>query len=307
MSGNQSGDQSGDQSSGESTAEKSDVAAAAAAGDVERLRALLAAGADPNAPETDDHWPPLLEAAQENRVEAVRLLLDAGADMYTQASSGETPLSMALRRGSLEVFRLLLERGYQLDPVRDQADQMLVNAGSQDREVLRWLVVEKRIPIDTVDYKGCTALLYAAHNDRLEAVEELLRLGADPNHRGEDGETVLMWAADHEGNAAVLRALIAAGADVHAENAEGTAFYWLCNHFDIEMMQVLLDAGAEIPEFALRRAAYQGNLPAVRFLLDQGVSLTAKDAEGRTALDYARSQGHEEVARLLESKGSIGS
>ena len=39
------------------------VSEAASSGDVERLRALLDAGGDPNEPETDEHWPPLLEAA----------------------------------------------------------------------------------------------------------------------------------------------------------------------------------------------------------------------------------------------------
>ena len=58
------------------------VSEATATGDVALLRALLEAGGDPNEAETEEHWPPLLEAAAADHVEAARLLLDAGADMY---------------------------------------------------------------------------------------------------------------------------------------------------------------------------------------------------------------------------------
>jgi hypothetical protein len=53
---------------------------AADAGDVERLRQLLAAGADANAPTTADGMTPLMRAAKGGHLEAVFLLLDFGAD-----------------------------------------------------------------------------------------------------------------------------------------------------------------------------------------------------------------------------------
>src|SRR5690348_15032777 len=107
------------------------VSEAAASGDIQQLRALLNAGGDPNEQATEDHGPPLLEAAYHDHVEVARLLLDAGADLYAPDHGGETPLLMAVQRGSLGVFRLLVERGYQMDAVRDNAAWMLTRSAAQ--------------------------------------------------------------------------------------------------------------------------------------------------------------------------------
>jgi hypothetical protein len=53
---------------------------AADSGDVERLRQLLAAGADVNAPTATDGLTPLMRTAKGGHLEAVFLLLDFGAD-----------------------------------------------------------------------------------------------------------------------------------------------------------------------------------------------------------------------------------
>ena len=56
-------------------------------------------------------WTPLTEAAGEGHVEVVRLLLSAGADMEKFSTYGDTPLIYAARGGHVEVERLLLSAG----------------------------------------------------------------------------------------------------------------------------------------------------------------------------------------------------
>ena len=282
------------------------VSEAAASGDVEQLRILLDSGGDPNEPETEENWPPLLEAASNDQEEAARLLLEAGADMYAPNNGGETSLQKAVSRGSLGVFRLLIECGYQMNAERDNAAWMLTHLPPNGHlEIVRWLLAQG-VDVDVTDFRGCTALTRAAHNDQLEIVEELLRAGADPNHRDNDTETVLMYAADHPGNAAVLRALIQAGAEVNARsNEEGTALSWsvsIVGRGDPEMVQVLLEAGADVDALGvLTRAAYYGFAPAVRQLLKFGANIHVTDEalQGQTALALARSRGHREVVNLL--------
>jgi len=277
------------------------VSEAAANGDVERLRALLETGGDPNEKETEEHWPPLLEAAYADHVEAARLLLDAGADLYGPNEGGETPLVMAVQNGSLGVFRLLVERGYRMDAVRDDAAWMLTQAAGKGQiKMVRWLLAQG-VDVDVTDFQGCTALTYAAHSDHIELVEELLKAGADPNHRDNDTETVLMWAADHAGNAPVIRALLQGGADVNARSdVEGTALSWAMRHGDVEMVEALLHAGADAKDPSdLIRAAYYGFVPALRLLLEYGADIRATDSNGQTALALAKNRGHREAANLL--------
>ena len=50
---------------------------------------------------------------------------------------------------------------------------------------------------------------------------------------------------------------------------------------------------------ALHEAACNGNLASATRLLEGGADLTLRTKDGKTALDYARSQGHSEVVALL--------
>lgn len=79
-----------------------------------------------------------------------------------------------------------------------------------------------------------------------------------------------------------------------------------------EAARALIDAGADLEaisraEFAqvtpLGTAVFVGSLPLVRLLLDAGADVNAKNTSGGTALDAARANGDDELARELESRG----
>jgi ankyrin repeat protein len=80
-------------------------------GQKEAARVLIARGARINARMGKDEWTPLGAAAEAKDLEMVRLLLDAGADPNLPNGHGETPLGVAASRGSPEVAALLRERG----------------------------------------------------------------------------------------------------------------------------------------------------------------------------------------------------
>lgn len=88
-------------------------------------------------------------------------------------------------------------------------------------------------------------------------VRDLLAAGADPRHAAADGTTALMHAAD----AAVVAALAGAGADVDAQAADGGT--------------------------ALMHAARQGFVATLQALLAAGADVDLADALGATALHHA--------------------
>ncbi|GAB1340038.1 hypothetical protein ACE1SV_66280 [Streptomyces sp. E-15] len=85
---------------------------AAAGGDVDGLRVLLAEGADPGASDAEG-WTPLHFAAQAQAPAVVEVLLAAGAAVDAVDRHGNTPLSRAVfcSRGEGGTIRLLLEAG----------------------------------------------------------------------------------------------------------------------------------------------------------------------------------------------------
>jgi len=76
-------------------AQASDLHTAASAGDLDRIKELLAAGSDIEAKIDGgyyDGFTPLHAAAVVGKVEAVKMLLAAGADAKAKSGNGLTPL-----------------------------------------------------------------------------------------------------------------------------------------------------------------------------------------------------------------------
>lgn len=92
--------------------------AAAAAGDTDRVSALLAAGEDVHSRDRDG-WHPLLRAASLGHAGCVSLLLRSGAELEAQAQSslgvGSTALQLAAFNGHLDAVRALLAAGADTD------------------------------------------------------------------------------------------------------------------------------------------------------------------------------------------------
>ena len=58
-------------------------------------------------------------------------------------------------------------------------------------------------------------------------------------------------------------------------------------------------AGARDGHTPLHEAAFNGDLPLIRVLLEHGADRSARTGEGESALDIAIKQGRHEAARLL--------
>jgi ankyrin repeat protein len=51
------------------------------------------------------------------------------------------------------------------------------------------------VGVDCTDRRGDTPLIYASRNGMLDCVKFLIRQGADPNQRGYNKWTALLWAS----------------------------------------------------------------------------------------------------------------
>jgi ankyrin repeat protein len=241
--------------------------AAAASGDAHRvLAALLGAGARVN--EANDRgWTPLHQAGYTNQPEIAELLLDAGASTDAEAhGEGGTPLAVALFWGNREAAESLAARRITPDNLRvvaglglvDLINRMFDRAGNLTREAgrgRRFYRPHSGFPLwhqsNSRDEILDEALVWAAKSDQVEAMRVLVRrgarVGADP-YRG----TPLCWAAA-TGRPAAARWLIEAGADVNQRatfggpsHGEGiTALHLAASSDDVEMVQLLLEAGAD--------------------------------------------------------------
>jgi ankyrin repeat protein len=99
---------------------RTDLHCAAADGDAAKVRALLATGLNPGAPD-DNGWTPLHFAVQTWSLEICVARLDAGAPVDSEDIHGNTPLNRAVfeSRGRGEIIQLLRARG--ADPLLENS------------------------------------------------------------------------------------------------------------------------------------------------------------------------------------------
>jgi ankyrin repeat protein len=149
------------------TRERLDVFEAAAVGDLDELRQVLAENPAAVGQWSPDGFTPLHYAAFFGHPDAARILIEGGADIEAPSRNREfaldaRPLHSAAAARELDVCRVLLEAG--VDP-------------------------------NAVEHEGFTPLLEAAQHGNGELAELLLEYGADPGVRLADGRTAAEVAA----------------------------------------------------------------------------------------------------------------
>lgn len=81
-------------------------------GDLEIVKILLEAEADPNLIDEDSGTTPLISAVRGQYIEIVRLLLRAGADLNFKDSNEDTAFSLAKKIGNNKMIQLLIKAGF---------------------------------------------------------------------------------------------------------------------------------------------------------------------------------------------------
>lgn len=155
--------------------------------------------------------------------------------------------------------------------------------------------------------------LYAAiRTADLASTTDLTRSREGINQRGPDGLTPLMIASGL-GQSQVVRLLLDAGADVHAIEPRmgATALHKAAQSGSVDVVAMLHEHGAFIDQqspvlgnTALMDAVLHKQEGAVQLLLDRGARTTIQSHWQQTALDLARQDGLDGIARRIELRNA---
>ena len=159
------------------------------------------------------------------------------------------------------------------------AGSELADAVMRGNKAAMRLLLERKVDVNAPQVDGTTALHWAVRADDLDAIDLLVRAGANVSARNRAGVMPLELAAIN-GSAAIIERLIKAGADVNRPlNSSG--------------------------DTALMMASRSGKAGAVKALLDHGAQINAKETWGdTTALMWAVSEGNHDVVKLLIERGA---
>lgn len=140
-----------------------------------------------------DNNPPLFRAIERGNVAKVRTLLDEGADAAMQNAAGSSALTVAVMHGRVEVARLLIERGADLE--REGHDRLDAAVNKRNLAMVE-LLLDAGVDVNAASgWELLTALHIAASGGHTEMVDLLLARGADPEARDRRMETPLMKAS----------------------------------------------------------------------------------------------------------------
>jgi len=130
------------------------------------------------------------------------------------------------------------------------------------------------------ELSGSQGLLRAVETGQVQAVQNLLEAGVNANVRDEEEGLTALLLAVHEENTAIVKLLIAAGADIHQRVGVGeyqsTVLIWAIESGVAEMVEILLAAGADVDDFST--------------VLERR----------RTAVEIARDSGNFEIIKILK-------
>ena len=321
---------------------------AARTGVASAVRLLVEAGADVNAKETWGGTTALMWAVSEGHAEAARLLIAAGADVnarsnFVAAANGRgfegrtpltnatdvkaaefasgwlTPLMLAAREGHLELSRILVGAGADVNATAGDGKTALALAIFNGNYEVGSFLVDNKADVNKADAQRFTPLFYAVDRrnmetapnfpwmvtvDPLPLIRKMLDAGANPNAlvnntpraRMREGSPRIVFAT------ALMRAAFAA---------------------DLELVKLLLDRGADPKilsrdnENMLSAAAglgfihgyHRGRSPAerlqvVKLFVELGNDVNWADDYGITPLMAAGNFGDVPVIQYLIDAGA---
>jgi ankyrin repeat protein len=321
---------------------------AARTGKADAVRLLIEARADVNAKE---HWggtTALMWAVAEGHAEAARMLIAAGADVNAQshyvapangrgfegrtpaasrteekveefASGWLTPLMFAARDGSLELTRILVGAGADVDAAAGDGKAALALAIFNGNYDVATFLVDKKADVNMADAQRFTPLFWAVDRrnmetapnfpwmvtaDPLPLIRKLLDAGANPNAlvdntpraRMRAGSPRIVFAtplmrAAFSGDLELVKLLLAKGADPNIRSKD---------------YETMLEAAAGlgfIQGYSKGKPSAE-RLEVVKLLVGLGADVNAADDYGITALMAAANMGDMSIIQYLVDRGA---
>ena len=195
---------------------------------------------------------------------------------HKDETQGTTPRPCPAMWEDPAVCQVLIDAGADIETKDEDERSPLLRASISSKSAVVKMLVEAGAGVCVTDHNGDTCLMLAAVFGHIETVRYLVGLkDVDVNHAENNGNAVLHWTV-LKGHVDVVQVLIDAGADIEARNKD--------------------DEQGRSP---LLLASVEGHLDIVKMLVEAGAGVRVTDNNGDTCLDLASFFGHTEIVRYL--------
>jgi ankyrin repeat protein len=249
-------------------------------GDVETVKSAIKAGHDANMVFSGE--PLIVLAAERNELEIAKILLENGADINQQRDYDGYTALMSIAEGiwgsNVQLVELLLNNGADVNMVDIDGKGALeyaVNSSSDNFVTVSSMLIDAGSDLELNDF-GAQILYFASENGYDSIVESLMARKINPNiELGQLRFSII--EASEAGHSEIVKMLVEGGADPN-----------VITKFDYT---------------ALMYASMEGYSEIVKTLLDAGADPN-KEMEEETALTFAVEENEPEIVRLLIDAGA---
>ena len=245
--------------------------------------------------------------------QVIQAMIDCGVDVNATSNQNKTALMWACEKGNVDAINVLLDAG--ADPnVLDAEGHSCLHYGvllNCSEEVLQTLI-DHDADMNATNTTNITALMVACQKGNEDAINVLLKGGADPNVTDSNSATCTHHAVDEGCSKEVLQELIDHGADVNARTKNNvTSLMLACATGNKDAMTVFLNAGADTAiadvhgDTCLHKLFHtKCNQETLQILLDHGVTVNATNKNNETAYMLACDQGNADAMSALVNAGA---
>lgn len=243
-------------------------------------------------------------ASEHGQKDVVEFLLQNGAKVDEREEGNVSALMLASENGHEAVVDTLLEAGAEVNLTTEGKVRIASGFGLDAGEGM--------VPMIQTVVGGFSALLYAAQAGHYKIVEKLLLRGAKVGQRSVtyEGEELNNKAKFEGSCSAIMFASILGRADLvelllsHGASLNDKTIKDISMDFTMEMFGLSKEPEHPIGLTCIMLAAKHGHENVVKLLLSKGASVKDQDTHGNTALYYALRNRHNSCIDLLLYFGS---
>lgn len=222
----------------------------------------------------DSFTNPLIRAVNNEDIEAIKFFISLGVnletpddfylknydcyypDKYFDEYKTLFPLGCAAIIGNLDIVKLLIESGANIEGCNNYEDTALLLAASEGhKHIVDWLI-KKGANHNALGDGEVNALYFAADNGHIDIVRELLKLKSDINLSHPENWDSPLINAVRGGNFDMSKLLLEYGADLEKKDMQGDTALIIAmkenvNYHNFNIIQLLLAYNAHLEPFML--------------------------------------------------------
>ncbi|KAI5803868.1 hypothetical protein EDC01DRAFT_686976 [Geopyxis carbonaria] len=231
------------------------------------------------------------------------LAIPEGVDMKRSGRDGNSPLRLAVEAGDVKTVEILLNGPGVSERQKELGLIFAAFAGHLD--VVK-LLLDRGTNVDTSFETYGSVLEIAAYSEHKTLVDLLLERKANPNPKKSGPHGSPLQAAAFEGNLEIVTRLHAAGAKINAEGGiHGSALQAACYRGQEEVVKYLLSHGADVNleggehGSPLEAATSSGQREIMKILQSHG-AITPTTLQRPSTMDYSTDEALKRIGREVQ-------